>query len=87
MAPPLGFTRRVVGEAELAEHREPLRGEGLVQFDHVHVADLEAEALEQLLARGAGPMPMIRGGTPATAAPRTRARGVRPLRFAAPRWR
>ena len=28
-------------------------------------------------------MPMIRGGTPATAAPRTRARGVRPLRFAA----
>ena len=32
---------------------------------------------------GAGPMPMIRGGTPATAAPRKRARGVRPLRFAA----
>ena len=28
-------------------------------------------------------MPMIRGGTPATAAPTTRARGVRPLRFAA----
>ena len=26
---------------------------------------------------------MIRGGTPATAAPRMRARGVRPLRFAA----
>ena len=32
---------------------------------------------------GAGPMPMIRGGTPATAAPRMRARGVRPLRLAA----
>ena len=32
---------------------------------------------------GAGPMPMIRGGTPATAAPSTRARGVRPLRLAA----
>ena len=44
--------RIVVGEAELAEHREALRGEGLVQFDHVEVGDLEAEALQQLLGRG-----------------------------------
>ena len=40
MAPPLGFTRGVVvGEAELAEHGEALRGEGLVEFDDVDVAD------------------------------------------------
>ena len=32
---------------------------------------------------GAGPMPMIRGGTPAVAAPTIRARGVRPCFFAA----
>ena len=32
---------------------------------------------------GAGPMPMMRGGTPATAAPSIRARGRRPCRFAA----
>ena len=51
IAPPLGFTCGVVvGKAELAQHREALRGEGLVQFDHVEVADLEAEALQQLLA-------------------------------------
>ena len=42
--------RRVVGKAELAQHGEPLRGERLVQFDHVEVGDLEAEALHQLLA-------------------------------------
>ena len=27
--------RRVVGKAELAQHRQALGGEGLVQFDHV----------------------------------------------------
>ena len=76
--------RRVVGEAELAQHREALRGEGFVQFDHVHVGDRQAEPLAAVSrVAGAGPMPMIRGGTPATAAPRMRARGVRPLRFAA----
>ena len=53
IAPPLGFTRGVVvGEAELAKHGEALGGEGLVQLDHVEVADLEAEALHQLLGRG-----------------------------------
>ena len=42
--------RRVVGDAELAQDGEALRGEGFVQFDHVEVADLEAEALHQLFA-------------------------------------
>ena len=55
IAPPLGFTRGVVvGDAELAKHREALRGEGLVEFDHVEVADLEAEALHQFLGRRRG---------------------------------
>ena len=36
-----------------------------------------------LRTAGAGPMPMMRGGTPAVAIATTRARGVRPWRFAA----
>src|SRR3546814_2167968 len=39
----------VVGEAELAQDREALGGEGFVQFDHIHVGDDEAEAFEELL--------------------------------------
>src|SRR5690348_18198013 len=46
--------RRVVGNAELAENGESLRREGLVQFDHVEVPDLEAEALHQLFGSGRG---------------------------------
>ena len=42
---------RIVRDAELAEDGEALGGEGLVEFDDVHVVDLEAEALEQLLRR------------------------------------
>ena len=41
----------VIRQPELARHREALRGERLVQFDHVDVADLHAETLEQLLRR------------------------------------
>ena len=41
---------RVVGDAELAKHREALGGEGFVEFDDVDVADLEAEPLEQFFA-------------------------------------
>src|SRR3954452_17445212 len=39
----------IIRNAQLAEDRQALRGEGFVQFDHVEVADLEAEALHQLL--------------------------------------
>src|SRR5205814_2041998 len=42
----------VVGNAELPKDGEALRGEGLVELDHVEVADLEAEALHQLLGCG-----------------------------------
>ena len=38
MAPPFGFTcSRVVGDAEVAQRGQHLRGEGLVQLDHVDV--------------------------------------------------
>ena len=46
--------RRVVGEAELAQHGQRLRGEGLVELDHVEVADLETEPLAELARRGRG---------------------------------
>src|SRR3954453_18777224 len=39
----------IIRNAQLAEDRQALRGEGFVQFDHLEVADLEAEALHQLL--------------------------------------
>ena len=40
--------RGVVGQAELAQASERLRGKRLVQFDHVIVGDLMAEPLHQL---------------------------------------
>ena len=40
----------IVGKAELAQHGQRLRGEGLVEFDHVEVADLQAEPRHQLAA-------------------------------------
>src|SRR3546814_18327610 len=46
---------RVVGQAELPHHRQPLRGKGLVQFDHVQVADLQAQPIEQILGPGRRP--------------------------------
>ena len=40
IAPPLGFTcARVVGQAKVAQHGERLRGEGLVELDHVHLVE------------------------------------------------
>src|SRR5690242_17559885 len=47
--------RRVVREAELAEDREPLRGERFVELDDVEVGDLQALALHQFVAGGRGP--------------------------------
>ena len=41
----------IVGEAELAQAGERLRGEGLVELDHIEVADLEPEPLHQLAGR------------------------------------
>ena len=76
--------RRVVGKAELAEHGEALRGEGLVQFDHVEVADLQAEALHQLLASGSradahDPRRNAGDGGAEHARPRRQAVALRPL--------
>src|SRR5690348_13298189 len=41
----------VVRDAELTEDGEALRGEGLVQFDDIEVADLQAEPFHQFFAR------------------------------------
>ena len=40
----------VIGEAELAHHRQALRGEGLVQFDHVDVIDVQDQAVQATFA-------------------------------------
>ena len=39
----------IVRQAELTGHGQALRGESLVQLDHVDVADLQAEAFQQFL--------------------------------------
>ena len=45
IAPPFGLTcARVVGQPELAQHGERLRGERLVQLDHVDSADARGRA-------------------------------------------
>src|SRR5437870_4218935 len=41
----------IVRKPELAHHGETLRGECLVEFDHVEIADAQAQPLHQL-ARG-----------------------------------
>ena len=52
MAPPLGFTCSASsGRPRLAQHREGLRGERLVQLDHVDVGHLDPGAVEQLAGR------------------------------------
>ena len=73
----------VVRQAELAQHRDALGGERLVQFDHVDVASVSPSRASSFCTAGAGPMPMMRGATPAVAIATTRARGVRPWRLAA----
>ena len=52
--------RRIVGQAEVARHRQRLRGEGFVQLDHVHLGDRQAEpARAPSCVAGDGPKPMI----------------------------
>ena len=55
-----------------------LRGERLVDLDQVDVGERPPGPCERLRGAGTGPMPMIRGGTPATATDRTRASGASP---------
>ncbi len=42
---------RVVGQAQLAQHRQRLRGEGFVQLDHVERLHVQLQAPEQLARR------------------------------------
>src|SRR5580704_6740029 len=41
----------IVGDAELAQHRKTLRGESLVQFDQIEIADLQSKLVHQLAGR------------------------------------
>src|SRR5262252_3418112 len=43
--------RRVIGQSKIARHGERLRRKCLVQFDHVHLRQLELRALERLATR------------------------------------
>jgi hypothetical protein len=73
--------RRVVGQPEVARHRERLRREGLVELDHV-MSPMSSPACEQLARARRRPKPMIRGGTPATRRDDARA-ALRPYACAA----
>ena len=73
MPEPFGLTRS--GEAELRGPRPRLRGKCLVHLEHIDVVDLQAGALQHLAVAGTGPMPMIRGSTPAWRSATSRASG------------
>ena len=85
MAPPFGLTCAASsGRPEVARHRQRLRGEGLVQFDDVHLRRASVRSAPAPSSRaGDGPKPMMRGARPAAAMPSTRARGFRPCSLAA----
>ena len=74
--------RIVVGDAQLAQHGQALRGEGLVQLDHVHLFQRQAGLGQHLARRGrradAHDARRDAGGGHAD-----HARGVRPWRAAA----
>ena len=78
IAPPFGLTCSASsGRPELPQHGQRLRGERLVQLDHVDVADAQARCGRAASAWPApGRCPSLRGGTPATAPTVTRASGV-----------
>ena len=70
-------------EAELADHREALRGEGLVELDQVDAPRPPTPVrASSLRTAGIGPTPITRGSTPAAAEPTKRASGctAEPLR-------
>src|SRR5258706_15176110 len=41
----------VIGESELAQHRQRLRGERLVELDQIEIADFQSQPRHQLLSR------------------------------------
>jgi hypothetical protein len=52
IAPPFGLTRgSSSARPEVAQHRQALRGEGLVELDHVHLRQRQAGQLQHLARR------------------------------------
>ena len=84
MAPPLGFTRG--SSSAMPNRRRVARPwEAKASFNSIRSKSLCASPKRAIsfCAAGAGPMPMMRGATPAVAPPSTRAMGVSPWRLAA----
>jgi hypothetical protein len=76
--------RGIVRKPELAHHGQRLRGKGFVELEHIDVRKTQLVFSSSLRVAGTGPIPMIRGATPATALATMRARGSSPF-FAAAR--
>jgi hypothetical protein len=68
----------VVGQAEVTQEGQGLRGEGLVQLDHVDVGDRAAQAAEELAGGRRGTHAHDPGRHARVAAPTIRASGTRP---------
>ena len=68
-----------VADTEVLDARQGLSGEGLVELDETHVVQGQTGLRSSALRlAGAGPMPMISGGTPATPMPLMVTIGLRP---------
>ena len=66
MAPPLGFTRARIEPCKF-DHRERLRRERFVQFDHVDLLEIQPRQLQAFGIAYTGPTPISSGGQPAVA--------------------
>ena len=74
----------IVGQSETTRTREHLSGKGFIDFDAVKLVEAHVRSLaSNLWIAGTGPMPMIRGATPAAAMLITRARGCKLCLFSA----
>ena len=47
--------RGIIGQSQFPQHRERLRGEGLIELDCVHLADIERRQRKNAPGRGHGP--------------------------------
>ena len=76
MAPPSGLTL-AGSSSSVVDHGQRLRGEGFVEFDPVEIVLVMPARCSARGIASIGPMPMISGGTPATAKLTKRASGFR----------
>ena len=73
----------VVCDAQIAQGRQALAGEGFVEFDHVEIRLRQPKPkFSSFLVAGAGPNPMIRGATPSVKHPHDPRNRGQPMRLA-----